>query len=691
MRILALAASVCLAVIIGLSAAQTAVGTVTGSVKDPAGAAIAGVTVTIVGKGSPPRTVLTDAQGEFRFQGLAAGDYTLTATLRGFAPFTTAVSVTAKAARVAIVLQAAAAEFLQGPAATPAAADAYKSARELGRGMTGAVAPPGVLAPPPPGSPFRSYPSQPRPPFNTETYDRIEDNAFRLVTQDPLSTFSIDVDTASYSNVRRFLNAGTLPPPDAVRIEELINYFRFDYRRPTVRLKPDTTDGPRDIARDAPFSVTTELAPCPWNPRHRLALVGLQARPLDTDHLPRRNLVFLLDVSGSMAPPDRLPLVRTAMRMLVDTLTAQDRIAIVVYAGASGLVLPSTSGAHKEAIHQAIARLEAGGSTNGAAGISLAYQVAQEHFVTGGINRVILATDGDFNVGVTNQGDLTRLIEEKRAGGVFLSVLGVGTGNVKDSTMEKLADKGNGNYAYLDSLHEARKVLVAEAGATLVTVAKDVKIQVEFNPSNVAAYRLIGYENRVLRNEDFNDDRKDAGEIGAGHTVTALYEIVPAGTEIDLPGIDPLKYQRPAAPATGAARDELMTVKLRYKAPDADVEPAAERGRQNRHRGAVRQRGIRRRDRGIRHGPASVPAPRDRDARRRRHARAPLPRSGSRRLPRRVHPADRARGRARPAGAQGIDHDRLRQRPCLGSSAGLSPAIPVRACLITRCATVTPA
>jgi Ca-activated chloride channel family protein len=258
------------------------------------------------------------------------------------------------------------------------------------------------------------------------------------------------------------------------------------------------------------------------------------------------------------------------MRMLVDTLTERDRIAIVVYAGASGVVLPPTSGARKDTIHAAIARLEAGGSTNGAAGITLAYQVAQENFAKGGINRVILATDGDFNVGVTNQGELTRLIEEKRTTGIFLSVLGVGTGNVKDSTMEKLADRGNGNYAYLDTLHEARKVLVHEAGATLVTVAKDVKIQVEFNPAHVAAYRLVGYENRMLRNEDFNNDKKDAGEIGAGHTVTALYELVPPGADADVPSVDPLKYQRPAAQAGGAPTDEVMTVKLRYKVPDGD-------------------------------------------------------------------------------------------------------------------------
>ena len=427
------------------------------------------------------------------------------------------------------------------PSAAPSAAPAYGWLADARMQMVGG-----------PG-----WPVYPGHDFNTATYDRIDDNSFRRVAQDPLSTFSIDVDTASYANVRRFLNGGSLPPRDAVRIEELINYFRFDYPR---------------AASDVPFSVHTEIASCPWNPTHRLALIGLQARPLDAEPLPARNLVFLLDVSGSMMPPNRLPLIRTAMRMLVDTLDERDRIAIVVYAGASGLVLPSTSGAEKEKIHQAIAGLEAGGSTNGAAGITLAYKVAQDQFVKGGINRVILATDGDFNVGVTNQGDLTRLVEEKRASGIFLSVLGVGDDNLKDSTMEKLADRGNGNYAYLDSLHEARKVLVREAGATLVTVAKDVKIQVEFNPANVAAYRLIGYENRLLRNQDFNDDKKDAGEIGAGHTVTALYEIVPPGADVDVPSVDPLKYQQPSTQKTGssAGRDELMTVKLRYKAPDGD-------------------------------------------------------------------------------------------------------------------------
>jgi Ca-activated chloride channel family protein len=554
MRFLALAAALSVLVLLVAPAAQTPVGSLTGTVKDSAGASIPGATVRIVAPGMSPYSTLSDVNGSFTFQRVPVAEYVVTVALPGFRMFTGKVAVTARtAARLDIVLQPAG---IAESAKLQAEAPPMDALRRAAQSPTAAVA--GSMPALPMGGLVANSPESirpGRPVFNTEAYDRIDENPFHLATQDPLSTFSIDVDTASYANVRRFLNRGSLPPRDAVRIEELVNYFRFDYPRPV---------------NGTPFSVTTELATCPWNAKHRLALVGLQAQPIDMDAVPARNLVFLLDVSGSMEPPDKLPLVRTAMRMLVDTLTARDRIAIVVYAGASGIVLPSTSGAHKDRIHEAIARLEAGGSTNGGAGITLAYQVAQEQFVKGGINRVILATDGDFNVGVTNQGDLTRLIEEKRASGIFLSVLGVGTGNTKDSTMEKLADRGNGNYAYLDSINEARKVLVREAGATLVTVAKDVKIQVEFNPVNVGAYRLIGYENRMLKHQDFNDDRKDAGEIGAGHTVTALYEIVPAGSEIDVPSVDPLKYQRPAAPAPGAARDELMTVKLRYKAPDGD-------------------------------------------------------------------------------------------------------------------------
>ena len=389
--------------------------------------------------------------------------------------------------------------------------------------------------------------------FNTEAYDRVVDNPFLRAIQNPLSTFSIDVDTAAYANLRRFLSSGAVPPKDSVRIEEMVNYFSYSYS------PPKNSD---------PFSAQVEVASAPWKPEHRLVKVGLKGREIAQDKRPPSNLVFLIDVSGSMQPPNKLPLIKRGLPLLVEKLTENDRVAIVVYAGASGLVLPSTTCDHKAKILAALENLEAGGSTNGGSGIQLAYDTAIANFIKGGTNRVILATDGDFNVGVTNQGELTRLIEEKAKSGVFLSVLGFGMGNYKDSTLEKLADKGNGNYAYVDSLQEARKVLVEEMGGTLITIAKDVKIQVEFNPALVGAYRLIGYENRILRAEDFNDDTKDAGEIGAGHTVTALYEVVPAGKEGALPGIDALKYQKPVEATRESKSGELLTLKLRYKEPD---------------------------------------------------------------------------------------------------------------------------
>lgn len=396
----------------------------------------------------------------------------------------------------------------------------------------------------------------PAPDFNTEAYDRIEDNPFLEVSQNPLSTFSIDVDTASYANVRRFLQRGTLPPKDAVRIEEMLNYFSYDYPVPSG---------------EGPFSASVEVAQAPWALEHRLVRIGLKGKEVAMEDRPSSNLVFLLDVSGSMRPSNKLPLLKKAMRLLVDRLGEKDRVAIVVYAGASGLVLPSTSADQKERILAALENLEAGGSTNGGSGIRLAYQTAVSHFISGGINRVILATDGDFNVGTTNQGDLTRLIEDNARSGVFLTVLGFGMGNYKDSTLEKLADMGNGNYAYIDNINEARKVLVDEINSTLITIAKDVKIQIEFNPLQVSAYRLIGYENRLLRQEDFNDDTKDAGEIGAGHTVTAFYEIVPAGRGLSIPGVDPLKYQTPMGTTEVAQSGELLTLKLRYKQPDGQT------------------------------------------------------------------------------------------------------------------------
>jgi Ca-activated chloride channel family protein len=403
--------------------------------------------------------------------------------------------------------------------------------------------------------------------FNTATYDHIAENPFLAAKDNPVSTFSIDVDTASYSNVRRFINEGSLPPKDAVRVEEMINYFTYDYAQ---------------ASDDKPFAVHVDVASCPWETSHRLVRIGLKGKEIATDKRGPSNLVFLLDVSGSMTPPERLPLVKQAMRLLVEKLTENDRVAIVVYAGASGLALPSTTGDHKEQILEALENLHAGGSTNGADGIQLAYKIAADNFIRGGVNRVILATDGDFNVGVTSQGDLIRLIEEKAKSGVFLSVLGVGTDNLKDSTMQKLADKGNGNYAYLDSLDEARKVLVQQMNGTLVTIAKDVKIQVEFNPARVASYRLIGYEKRMLRKEDFNNDKVDAGEIGAGHTVTALYEVVPIGAPNaagSVPPVDPLKYSSNEKSTSTSAiyLNEMLTVKLRYKRPDGDKSELVER------------------------------------------------------------------------------------------------------------------
>ncbi len=418
-------------------------------------------------------------------------------------------------------------------------------------------APGGYVCPP-----VQPGPAPPLPEESTERYDAVKESGFHLVSDEPLSTFSIDVDTASYSNVRRFLTAGELPPPGAVRIEEMVNYFRYDYAPP---------EG------DDPFAVHLEVAGCPWAPDHRLVRIGLKGAEIDLSERPPTNLVFLIDVSGSMDEPNKLPLLVRAFHLLVDSLRERDHVAIVVYAGSSGLVLPSTSGGRKDAIRAALDGLRAGGSTNGGEGIELAYRLAADHFVEGGTNRVVLATDGDFNVGVASRDELVRLVQEKAKSGVFLSVLGFGTGNLQDSQLEELADKGNGNYAYVDGLREAKKVLVEQMAGTLLTIAKDVKIQVEFNPALVAAHRLIGYENRALAHQDFNDDAKDAGEIGAGHTVTALYEIVPAGQDLRVPGVDPLRYQTARGATEDAATGELLTVKLRSKAPDGDTSRLVER------------------------------------------------------------------------------------------------------------------
>lgn len=409
--------------------------------------------------------------------------------------------------------------------------------------------------------------------WNREQYDRINDNPFLDVHNHALSTFSVDVDRASYGNVRRFLTQGVRPPADAVRIEELINYFPYNLNEPRGR---------------DPVAITTEITAAPWQPQHQLVRIALQAQRIETQRLPASNLVFLIDVSGSMSSPDKLLLVKNSMRLLVEQLRPQDRVAMVVYAGAAGLVLPSTSGEDKARIMAAIDQLEAGGSTAGGAGIELAYRTAKEHFLRGGNNRVILATDGDFNVGASSDAAMERLIESKRAEGTYLTILGYGRGNYQDAKMEKMAKIGNGNYAYVDDLAEARKVLVHEMGATLVTVANDVKLQVEFNPARVASYRLIGYEDRLLRNEDFNNDQKDAGDMGAGHTVTALYEIVPVGVRGTIPNtsVDSLRYTSPRPQPAGPdaldrsretmgnhepVADELLFVKLRYKRPGESV------------------------------------------------------------------------------------------------------------------------
>ncbi|HAM10905.1 MAG: hypothetical protein A2X05_18940 [Bacteroidetes bacterium GWE2_41_25] len=394
--------------------------------------------------------------------------------------------------------------------------------------------------------------------FNTEGYASVNENGFKNVLHNPLSTFSIDVDNASYSNIRRFINMGQLPPADAVRIEEMINYFRYDYPEPSG---------------EHPFSVYTEMAVCPWNRNHQLLHVGLKGKSINKSLLPPSNLVFLIDVSGSMSSPNKLPLLKSAFGLLVNELRPQDRVAIVVYAGAAGIVLESTPGNMKKTIMAALDNLEAGGSTAGGAGLKLAYSEAQKNFIRGGNNRIILATDGDFNVGESSNGGMERLVEEKREQGVFITVLGFGMGNVKDDKMEIIADKGNGNYSYIDNLQEARKVLVREFGGTLFTIAKDVKFQIEFNPFKVQSYRLIGYENRLLNDEDFNDDKKDAGEMGAGHNVTALYELIPAGSDETIPSIDPLKYQssKEKTMKDSDKSGEYLTIKLRYKKPDGNT------------------------------------------------------------------------------------------------------------------------
>jgi Ca-activated chloride channel family protein len=542
----------------------------TGVVVEAAGgAAVSGAEVAL----SPSaRSARTDAKGRFVFDALPAGVQTARVSHAGFQP--TAAKVTMPASGVVsvrLVLTRVApqtAKLAEGAAKGVAKAESESRVRRsaskpsarmsygYGAGMamgSASVAPQASM-----GMGYRAVPAPPAAvplPKDREGYDAIDEQSFLAVADQPLSTLSIDVDAAAYSNVRRFLTNGELPPKDAVRIEELVNYFSYDY--------PDPQG-------DAPFAVVTEVADAPWNPAHRLVRVGIQGRRVDAKNLPPANLVFLVDVSGSMSSEDKLPLLVKSLSMLTAQLRDQDRVSIVVYAGAAGVVLPPTPGSDKTAILSALARLQAGGSTAGAEGLQLAYETAQKAFLKGGANRVILCTDGDFNVGVSSDGELVRMIEEKRASGVYLTVLGFGQGNYQDAKMQKLADKGNGNHAYIDSALEAHKVLVGQMGGTLLTIAKDVKIQVEFNPVLVKGYRLLGYENRMLAARDFDDDKKDAGELGAGHSVTAFYEIVPANSAEPLKGADRLKYQAAAPTQAALQSGELMTVKLRYKPPTSD-------------------------------------------------------------------------------------------------------------------------
>jgi Ca-activated chloride channel family protein len=484
-------------------------GSIQGVVREPSGGPLPGVTVTIV---PPGRSVVTDAQGRYRFDALAPGTYTVRAALEGFTTAQHQVTLAAgKSVAANLVLSVSSvAETITVTASAPLLSVMQTAMGSvIGRGEDMDIEP---------------------------RYRKFDDHGFTETRKSRVTTFAIDVDRASYANVRRFVTDGLVPPPDAVRVEEMINYFPWSYPQP---------EG------NTPFSVTTEVAGCPWNAKNRVVRIGIQGRNLESWKMAPNNLVFLLDVSGSMQPPARLPLLQTAFKVLVDQLRAEDRVAIVVYAGAAGLVLPSTAGADKQTILTALGNLAAGGSTAGGEGIELAYRIAKENFLADGNNRVILATDGDFNVGTRGANALERLIEKKRDSGIYLSVLGVGDDNYQDNAMETLADKGNGNYSYLDSPQEAVKVFRDELTGTLVTIAKDVKVQIDFDPARVASYRQIGYENRALANEDFENDEKDAGELGAGHSVTALFEIVPVSS----------------AASPTLARGPIATLKLRYKEP----------------------------------------------------------------------------------------------------------------------------
>ena len=551
------------------AAVNAAPGSISGTLTDEHGNPIVSGSVTVMQGNTIKGGAITDFDGKYSISPLDSGRYDIKFSAQGVAQTVTGVVVSAGNSSTVNLRLVLASNVVRGAVMVRAArryqrplidrrrpGGVYQSKNSgqisLGGGRVGTntvYIVDGVQLSGGNGT-FTTPSSANTPVPNTESYKKEEENGFKNVQSSPLSTLSVDVDRASYSNIRRFINEGQKPPADAVRVEEMINYFEYEYPQPTG---------------SAPIAITTELTTCPWNTGHKLLHIGIQARKIDTEQLPASNLVFLIDVSGSMDDPNKLPLVIDALKLLVDNLREKDKVSIVVYAGSAGLALSPTSGSRKTKINDVLDNLSAGGSTAGGQGIELAYKVAEQQFIKGGNNRVILATDGDFNVGISNDNDLETLITEKRGKGIYLTCLGFGMGNYKDSKMEMLADKGNGNYAYIDDLSEARKTLVHEFGGTLFTVAKDVKAQIEFNPAKIKGYRLIGYENRVLNTEDFKDDKKDAGDMGSGHSVTILYELIPAGMqneEIQL--ADPLKYQQSLVTAS----DELANVKFRYKEPD---------------------------------------------------------------------------------------------------------------------------
>ncbi len=532
-----------LAVILGFTAIASA-REISGTVKDDSGNVLPGVTVSI---GKTSRGTITDLQGFYKISILPEDKF----LVFSFVGMDTQKIKIESVNQIDVVLKTSSVELEE------VVAVGYGIQKKSS--VTGAVSFVG-------SNYTRGISYFQSPNWNTENYSTIHENGFKDAQANPLSTFSIDVDNAAYSNVRRYINNGQLPPVDAVRIEELINYFKYSYPEPTG---------------EHPFGVTTELGECPWNESHYLMRVGLKGKDIDKSELPASNLVFLIDVSGSMSSPDKLPLLKRAFSMLINELRSVDRVSIVVYAGAAGKVLDSTPGNEKRNILDALEKLNAGGSTAGGEGLKLAYKIARENFVENGNNRIILATDGDFNVGVSSTSEMERLVEKERESGIFMSVIGFGTGNIKDDKMETIADKGNGNYSYIDNIQEARKVFISEFGGTLFTIAKDVKLQLEFNPQLVKSYRLLGYENRLLNSEDFKDDKKDAGEMGAGQSVTALYEIIPVDSKNETSSVDPLKYQN-SVPSSGKYNNELLTIKLRYKDPKGNKSKLMEQPVKNR-------------------------------------------------------------------------------------------------------------